>query len=155
MRRETTEQGPNVVMLINGDTQTMYLYTLAQNSALKLDFSQGPKSASANSNSILQYTPTVVGTETFDGKVCQVIQHSANGVTTKEWICVEKGLPMRLQATTSRGKSTTDFKNFHFSDIADDMFELPLGVHLTTLGLPSGLPTNLPSGFPTNLLSGQ
>jgi hypothetical protein len=158
IRMETTQQGQNVVMLINGDTKIMYMYTPAQNTAVKLDFSQAPKSALDNSNSILQYAPTVIGTETLDGKVCQVIQYTANAATTKAWIWIDKGLPVRVQATTSQGTSTTDFKNYDFSDIPDSMFDLPAGVQMMGLGLPPGMPpgmpTNLPSGLPTNLPTG-
>ena len=71
MRMETTEQGQNVVIFINADTQTMYLYMPAQNTAMKMDFGQAPESASTDANSILQYNPTVLGTETLDGKVAR------------------------------------------------------------------------------------
>jgi outer membrane lipoprotein-sorting protein len=154
MRMEGTQQGQNVVMLMNGDTKTMYMYTPAQNTAIKMDFSQAPKSATDNSNGILKYTPTIVGTETIDGKVCQVIQFNADNVTSKEWIWEAKGLPVRIQSTTSQGTSTTDFKNYDFADVSDSMFELPAGVQITTIGLPTGLPTNLPTGLPTNLPTG-
>ena len=137
IRMETTQQGQNVVMLINSDTKTMYMYTPTQNTAIKLDFSQAPKSASDNSNSILQNNPTIVGTETLDGKVCTAIQYTASGGTSKVWIWTEKGLPVRVQATTSQGTSTTDFKNYDFSDIADSMFELPAALQISHLGLPA------------------
>ena len=151
LRMESTQQGQSVVMLINGDTKTMYMYMPAQNTAIKMDFSQAPKSASDNANSVLQYTPTVVGTETLDGKLCTVIQYTANGSTTKEWIWQAKGLPVRMQATTTQGTSTTDFKNYDFSSIPDSTFQLPAGAQISTFGVPSGLPTNLPTGLPTGL----
>jgi outer membrane lipoprotein-sorting protein len=153
IRMETTQQGQNVITLINGDAKTMYMYQPDKNTATKMDFGQAPKSA-ADSNAILQYTPTLVGIETLDGKVCQVIQYTVSGTTTKSWIWMDKGLPVRMQVNTPMGTATTDFKNYDFSDIPDSLFELPAGVQITTLGLPSGLPTNLPSGLPTNLPSG-
>jgi outer membrane lipoprotein-sorting protein len=124
----------------------MYMYMPAQNMALKQDFGQAPKSASDNSNSVLQNSPTVVGTETLDAKLCTVIQYTASGSTTKEWIWQAKGLPVRMQVTSSQGTTTTDFKNYDFSDIPDSTFVLPAGVTIQSLGgIPSGLPTGLPA----------
>ena len=151
MRMESTQQGQSIVMLINGDTKIMYMYMPAQNMALKEDYGQAPKSASDNANSILQNTPTVIGTETLDGKLCTVIQYTVNGATTKEWIWQAKGLPVRMQITTSQGTTTTDFKNYDFSDIPDSTFVLPAGVQIQSLGgIPTGLPTGLPTGIPSH-----
>jgi outer membrane lipoprotein-sorting protein len=152
MRIESIVQGQNTVMLIDGDAKTMYVYTPAQNTAMKMDFSQAPQSATG---SVSQYNPVIVGSETLDGKLCQIIQYTANGVVTKEWVWDAKGLPVRVQATSSAGASTTDFKNYDFSDIPDSMFVLPAGVQITSFNLPTnlptGIPTNLPTGLPTNL----
>jgi outer membrane lipoprotein-sorting protein len=151
MRMESTQQGQSIVMLINGDTKIMYMYMPAQNMALKEDYGQAPKSASDNANSILQNTPTVIGTETLDGKLCTVIQYTVNGATTKEWIWQAKGLPVRMQITTSQGTTITDFKNYDFSDIPDSTFVLPAGVQIQSLGgIPTGLPTGLPTGIPSH-----
>ena len=147
MRMESTQQGQSIVVLINGDTKIMYMYMPAQNMALKEDYGQAPKSASDNANSILQNTPTVVGTETLDGKLCTVIQYTANSATTKEWIWQAKGLPVRMQITSSQGTTTTDFKNYDFSDIPDSTFVLPAGVTIQSLG---ALPTGLPGGLPAH-----
>jgi outer membrane lipoprotein-sorting protein len=160
VRFETSQGGQSTVMLINGDTQTAYMYTPSQNSAMKIDLGQAPKSASDYANSITKNNPTTVGTETLDGKLCLVIQWVDAGTTTKAWMWEEKGLPVRVQTTSSQGTSTTDFKNFDFSAIADSQFDLPAGVQIISLptGLPTGLPTNLPtglpSGLPTNLPTG-
>lgn len=151
MRMETTEQGQNVVIFIDTDTKTMYLYMPAQNTAMKMDLSQAPESASTDANSILQYNPTILGTETLDGKLCEVIQYTANGATSKVWLWQDKGLPVRIQSTTSSGITTIDFKNYDFSDIPDSQFDLPAGAQISTFNLPTGLPTGLPTDFPTNL----
>ncbi|HEX7474807.1 MAG TPA: hypothetical protein VF318_02485, partial [Dehalococcoidales bacterium] len=73
----------------------------------------------------------------------------------KVWLWQDKGLPVRIQSTTSSGITTIDFKNYDFSDIPDSQFDLPAGAQISTFnlptGLPTGLPSGLPSGFPTNL----
>ena len=152
MRIESVVQGQNMVTLIDGDAKTMYVYTPSQNTAIKMDFSQAPQSPIG---SVSQYNPVIVGSETLDGKLCQIIQYTANGVVTKEWVWDAKGLPVRVQATSSAGISTTDFKNYDFSDIPDSMFVLPAGVQISSFSLPTnlptGIPTNLPTGLPTNL----
>lgn len=156
MRIESSIQGQNTVTLIDIDAKTMYIYTPAQNTAIKMDFNQAPQSAIGSS--IAQYNPIIIGSETLDGKLCQIIQYTANGVVTKEWIWDAKGLPVRLQTVSSSGTSTTDYKNYDFSDLSDSLFVLPEGVKITTFSLPTGLPTNLPtnlpSGLPTNLPTG-
>jgi hypothetical protein len=156
MRIESNIQGQNTVTLIDIDAKTMYIYTPAQNTAIKMDFNQAPQSAIGSS--ISQYSPVIIGSETLDGKLCQIVQYTANGVAIKEWIWDAKGLPVRLQTTISNGTSTTDYKNYDFSDISDTMFVLPQGVTITSFNLPTGLPTNLPtnlpSGLPTNLPGG-
>jgi outer membrane lipoprotein-sorting protein len=149
MRAESNMQGQNTVMLIDGDAKTMYMYTPAQNTAIKMDFSQAPQPVTGSS--VSQYNPTIVGSETLDGKLCQILQYTANGAVTKEWVWDAKGLPVRIQTTTSAGTSTIDFKNYDFSDIPDSMFVLPEGVQITSFGLPTGLPTNLPTNLPSNL----
>jgi len=156
MRIESSIQGQNTVTLIDIDAKTMYIYTPAQNTAIKMDFNQAPQSATGSS--ISQYNPVIIGSETLDGKLCQIVQYTVNGVATKEWIWDAKGLPVRLQTTSASGTSTTDYKNYDFSDISDSMFVLPQGVTITSFtlptGLPTNLPTNLPSGLPTNLPGG-
>jgi hypothetical protein len=152
MRMESNVQGQNTVTLIDRDAKTMYLYTPAQNSAMKMDFGQAPQSAPGSS--ISQYNPVIVGSETVDGKFCQIVQYTVNGIVTKEWVWDSKGLPVRMQTTTSLGIMTIDFKNYDFSDIPDSMFVLPAGVQITSFNLPSGMPTSMPSGFPTSLPTG-
>jgi hypothetical protein len=153
MRMETAQLGQTEVILINDDNRTIYMFQPSQNIAFKMDFSQAPESAADSSNAILQYAPTIVGTETLDGKVCQVMQYTADGIVTKIWVWVENGLPVRILAATPLGTTTTDFKNYDFNEIQDSVFELPAGMQITSLSLPSDLLSNLLSGLPPGLLS--
>jgi outer membrane lipoprotein-sorting protein len=148
MRMESSQEGQKVVMLIDADAQTMLMYMPDENTAIKMNFGQAPKSAVEDSNDVLKYSPEVIGTETLDGKVCTVIQYNAEGAATKMWVWQDKGLPVRVQVTTPQGTSTTDFKNFDFSDIPDSMFELPAGVQVTDFNLPTGIPTGIPTNIP-------
>jgi len=112
----------------------MYMYLPEQSMAMKMDLAQAPKSATEEAGSILDYNPTVVGTETIDGKVCLVVEYTAEGATTKAWIWEEHGFPIRVEATTSEGTTIVEYKNIEFVDIPDSEFELPEGVQIIEPG---------------------
>ncbi len=129
MRTETTVEGETAVMLIDIDTQTIYMYFPAQNMAMKMTYEQ-PESAIEEAQSIPDYNPTIIGTETMDGKVCLVVEYTIEGQTTKMWIWKDKGFPIRVEMTTAEGKIIMEYKNIDFTDIPDSMFELPEGVDI-------------------------
>jgi len=130
MRTEMTQQGQTQVILIDIDARTMYMYMPEQNLAMKIDFSPTTKSAVEEAKSIQNYNPTVVGTETIDGKVCLVVEYTVEGATTKAWIWEEYGFPIRMEVMTTAGKATVEYKNIEFVDIPDSMFELPPDVEI-------------------------
>ncbi len=130
MRMEMTQQGMNVVTLIDTNAKTMYTYMPAQNLAMKIPFdpAQVPKSPTGDAASMQDSNARVTGTETIDGKVCSVIEYTSAQGNVKAWIWQDKGLPIRTETTTPAGKITVEYKNIDFADIPDSMFELPAGV---------------------------
>jgi outer membrane lipoprotein-sorting protein len=134
MRMEMTQQEETQIILTDIDAQTMYVYMPAENMAMKMNFSQATKSATEEAGSIQNYNPTVVGTETIDGKVCLVVEYTAGGAATKAWIWEEHGFPIRVEVTTSEGTTTVEYKNIGFVDILDSKFELPAGVQIIQPG---------------------
>jgi len=130
MRTETTEQGQNIVMLVDYDEGVMYVYMPDENMAMKVDFGQAAKSAVEEAQAITNYNPHIIGTETRDGKVCLVAEYTVEQVTAKMWIWKEHGFPIRIETTTTEGKTIIEFKNIEFADILDRMFELPEGVQI-------------------------
>lgn len=134
MRTEMTIEGQTTVNLIDMDAKTMYTYMPAQNLAIKMDFAkEAPESPIESTESIEKYKPVVIGTETIDGKVCSVIEYTVEGVKTKSWIWKEKGFLVRMEVTTSEGKTIIEYKNIEFVDIPNSMFELPAGVQVTEI----------------------
>jgi hypothetical protein len=133
MRTEMTQEGTNTVLLMDIDAKTMYMYTPAQKTALKLTWNPSTKSATDEAMAITNYSPTILGTETLDGKVCTVVQYTVSGQTTKMWLWKEHGLPIRVEATTPQGLMVMEYKNIEFVDIADSMFTLPADVQITTM----------------------
>ena len=130
MRTEMTEQEEPIIILVDFDAGTMYMYMPEQNMAMKVDFGQAAKSAVEEAQSIPNYNPHIIGTETRDGKVCLVVEYTVEQVTVKMWIWKEHGFPIRIETTTTEGKTIIEFKNIEFVDIPDSKFELPPGVQV-------------------------
>jgi hypothetical protein len=130
MRMEMTQSGQTIIVLIDMDAKTMYNYMPAQNMAIKMTFNPTSKSAMDEAKSLSNYNPTIVGTETIDGKVCTVVQYTAQGASTKMWLWQDHGLPIRVEAVTAQVTTLMEYKNIQFSDIADSTFELPAGVQI-------------------------
>jgi len=83
-----------------------------------------------DTEAISKYNPTIVGTDTIDGKKCTVVQYTIEGQTTKMWLWQDHGFPLRVEATTPQGKTTMEYKNIQFNDIPDSLFTLPAGVQI-------------------------
>jgi hypothetical protein len=96
--------------------------------AYKIDMSDAELSdPTENSDQII---PVKVGTETIDGKSCDVYQWTYQGTTTKEWIWKDKSLPIKIETTSSYGTTTTECKNIVFGTLSNSLFELPAGVEI-------------------------
>jgi outer membrane lipoprotein-sorting protein len=133
MRTEMTVQGQTTVLIMDTDAKTMYTYMPMQNTAIKMTWNPTTKSATDEATSVSSYNPTIVGTETIDGKVCTVVQYTVNGQTTKMWLWQEKGLPIRVEANTAQGTVVMVYKNISFVDIPDSQFTLPAGVQMMSI----------------------
>jgi len=136
MREEMAVSGTTDVILYDMAAKIMYMYYPAENMATKttLDSSAIPKGATQETSAILNYNPTVVGTETIDGKVCIVVIYDTMGASVKTWIWKDKGFPLKMEMTNSYGTTTIDFTNLDFSDIPDSMFVLPADVQIVSTG---------------------
>ncbi len=130
MRMEFTAEGQTTVQLVDWDARLMYMYIPAQNMAMKMDIS---KAGASPTESITEYKPVVIGTETLDGKVCLVVEYMAEGTKTKSWIWKEKGFPIRMETAGPQGTSVMEFKNIEFVDIPDSVFQLPAGVQIVAM----------------------
>jgi outer membrane lipoprotein-sorting protein len=58
------------------------------------------------------------------------VEYTVEGTATKMWIWEEYAFPIRVEVTTTEGKTTIEYKNIEFVDIPDSMFELPAGVEI-------------------------
>jgi len=130
MRTEMTEQGQTIIMLIDYDAGTLFMYMPDENLAMQMPLTQATESAIEEAQAVADYDYTVIGTETLDGKVCLVVEYTVEQATAKMWIWKEHGFPIRIETTTAEGKMIVEFKNIEFADIPDSMFELPPGVQI-------------------------
>ncbi|MGD0780441.1 MAG: hypothetical protein ABR954_06680 [Dehalococcoidales bacterium] len=123
-----------LVLLINFEDQTMYLYSLQQKiaSSENFDATQAPE----NPSTMLEYSPKIVGTETIDGETCTVIEYTYayEQASVKTWISNDTGFPLRMESSASGVTTTVEWKNFDFTDISDSTFELPDNVQIVNLG---------------------
>jgi outer membrane lipoprotein-sorting protein len=103
MRTEITAEGQKMITIMNRDKQEMYMYLPEQNMAMKMDFSEAPESAVEEAVSIEDYNPTVIGTETIDGKLCTVVEYVALEGSAKMWLWQKHGFPIRMEMTAPEG----------------------------------------------------
>ncbi len=128
IRMEMTMAGQTVITIRNGNT--MYMYYLEQNMAMKTDIRKATKSAVEEVESIGKYKPKVIGTETIDGKLCTVVEYVTPKRRMKMWIWQKHGFPIRVEMTGDKGTTVMEYKNISFDNIPDSMFELPAGVKI-------------------------
>jgi len=130
-RYEIAEGGTTMVMLYDFGARTAYEYFPDQNMAYRIDFGQAEQNnPTENANQIV---PVKVGTETIDGKLCDVYQWTYQGSTAKEWVWREKSFPVRMESTTSSGTTIIEYKNIVFGTLSDSLFQLPAGVQILQL----------------------
>lgn len=134
MRMEATMEGQDMVYLVDAGKQLAYMYFPAENTAMKIGLGKAQETAGESpteqSESVMEYNPTTVGSEVLDGKSCLVIEYTTETEKVKMWIWKKHGLPIRTESTTSKGTSIVELKNIEIGDIPDSMFELPAGVQI-------------------------
>ena len=128
-----SQSGQTMIILMDMNARTMYEYMPDQNMAYQMTWNPTTKSATDEAQSIMQYNPTIIGTETIDGKVCTVVQYTVEGQTAKMWLWQEHGLPIRAEVTSPQGTVVMEYKNIQLTDIPDSTFVLPDGVQITKM----------------------
>lgn len=142
-RSESDVAGITNVMLIDYSESVWHSWVVGGSEAYKytIDTSVEDGLESQADDSILQYTPTIVGTDTIDGKTCTVIQYTIPEVnqTLKIWVWNDYGFTLRAEVREA-GELTTvmEWKNVEIGDIDDDMFEVPGG--MTIIDMTSFIP---------------
>lgn len=133
-------EADKTVSIFDQEDQVMYIYTPAENKAIKMSLALGQqteKSIIDEIASLNNYKPEVIGNEVIEGKNCLVIQYKWGSTITKQWLWKKYGLPVKIETDDGKTKTAVTYENFDFSPIPDNMFELPKDVQITDM-------TNLP-----------
>jgi len=134
IRGEMTQEGQESVMLINTNTQTFYSYMPAENMAFSLDRSLAQEiinnSLKEQAHELLAFNPVIVGRETIDNKNCLVVEFFIDEYKNTMWIWEQYGLPIKVESESEQGVVKVSAYNIEFTDLPDNMFELPPGVQV-------------------------
>jgi outer membrane lipoprotein-sorting protein len=129
-------EADKTVTIFDQANQSMYIYTPAENTAIKMSLGLGQQTQESiidEASGLDQYKPEVIGNEVIDGKNCLVIQYKWGGTITKQWLWKKYGLPVKIETDDGKAKSTVTYENFDFSVIPENMFELPVDVKITDM----------------------
>ena len=119
--------GFTTVIIWDSATGTQYTWYPDQNIACQVPTGQGQTNPAEDTNQII---PTYLGTDTIDGKLCDVYQYTFQGSSAKVWIWKEKWFPIRMETTTSGGTSIMEFQNIKFDTLSDSLFTIPSSVQM-------------------------
>ena len=123
MRSEITSDGQTMVFLTDYASRTYYTYFPPPlNMCTKGDFGQAAKDPTENSE---QIDPTYLGTDTVDGKPCDVYQWTYQDTATKAWFWKEHPLAIKMQVTEQGVTTTMEYKNIVFGTLSNDLFQPP------------------------------
>ena len=129
MRVELTRpEGTMEGYLIDRNAHTMYVWYPPEDALKKIENAwEIPNFTSAVlwAKQIAIGNPKIVSTETMDGKACLVAEFVQGEIAVKAWIWKKHPFLVRMEQTTTNGKTTIEFKNIEFGDISDSVFERP------------------------------
>ncbi|OGO02461.1 MAG: hypothetical protein A2Y59_06500 [Chloroflexi bacterium RBG_13_52_14] len=130
IRYETPAQvagGFSQIIIFDLSANVEYLWYPDQNIACQLPTSQATDNPVGNADQII---PVKVGTETIDGKLCDVYQWTFEGSSMKQWVWKEKSFPIRAEATTSGGTMIMEYQNIVFGPLSNSLFQIPSSVQM-------------------------
>lgn len=151
IRLEIAGGGNQLVMIGNPDQKAAYMMVPGEKQALKIPYDQ----MEAQMNQVKDpgvlskdaLSGQLVGSESVDGKACDVYSYSSPFGTSKVWIWKEKGFPLKAEVSGSGQTISIQYRNVQVGGVADSLFELPAGMEVVDLGsLPGmmGMPTMPP-----------
>ena len=110
------------VTIWDSSTRTNYLWYPDQHVACQVPTGQGQDNTEQDNNQIV---PTYLGTDSVDGKLCDVYQWTFEGSSMKEWIWKEKSLPIKQETVSSGQTATYEYRNIEFGTLSNDLFTVP------------------------------
>jgi outer membrane lipoprotein-sorting protein len=154
IRTEMTQEGQEVVFLMDREAKTSTAYMPSQNMAMKMDYSKAKKQTSRENSpkeqaqSLKDYETTIEGTETIEGRECVVVSYQDANTEGRMWLWRERGLPLKTEVTTANGTTVVRVEDLEVKQISDSMFEVPEGVEVldaSQMMQGQNMPSNIPS----------
>lgn len=131
--------GESKVNLYDYDEGVWYDWVVGGDTANKYDLSDIQDAwESQTGDEIIDYSPTIVGTETIDGKTCTVVEYTTdNNQESKIWIWNAYGITLKIEVREA-GQLTMkiEWNNVVVGDIDDSMFEVPAGMTIIDMSIP-------------------
>ncbi len=123
-KTQTSVMEQTVITYTDYDAQKMCTCFEATG-CMGMDFSQAPPDPVEQSMTIEQYQPTILGSETINGKDCLVFEWTVEGVHSKWWVDKDSGWPVRVETTAPQGTTVIEYTDVEFVDIPDSEFVFP------------------------------
>jgi len=123
-KTQTSVMEQTVITYTDYDAQKMCTCFEATG-CMGMDFSQAPPDPVEQSGMIEQYHPTILGSETVNGKDCLVFEWTVEGAHSKWWVDKDSGWPVRVETTTPQGTIVIEYTDVEFVDIPDNEFVFP------------------------------
>ncbi|MDP2660300.1 MAG: hypothetical protein Q8R28_06195, partial [Dehalococcoidia bacterium] len=146
IRQEVQLGDQTAMMLVDQSQNVAYLIDYGQKTATKQDVSQSTGQVNPN-DAILTFPPDtrIVGADSVDGKQALVLEVPDPDQPSRIWVSADKGLLLRVEATSTPGLVTMSFRNYKFGSLPDSLFELPAGTPIVdapaeTPGVPGSSP---------------
>ncbi|MCR4399813.1 MAG: hypothetical protein NUV35_02865 [Syntrophomonadaceae bacterium] len=140
MRTESTVNGERVVTIVDGDTETTYLYYPDKKEATKMqgmmDGGDSPESPADYAEGIDVDQAVQVDSVTYQGVRCRLVTLTVPGekMSSKMWVREDYGLPMRVETTLEDGSQmVVEYRNLKVGPISADMFTVPADTKVTDL----------------------
>ncbi len=146
MRAEVQAEGQQMIWIGDNAAKVAYMWLPAENVAMKVPLEQFEEQVGGEPEIDVvarqAMTGKLVGSETIDGKVCDVYEYETPDGKAKAWLWREKAFPLRVEVTGAGGKVVSEMKNVQFGNVPDNLFQLPAGVQVMDFGaLPGLMPT--------------
>lgn len=132
MRMDISAEGESITYIWDDASNTAYIIYESAGMVMQTTYEE-QETAFDETEGLTDFDYTIIGTETYDGKVCTVVQYTADGATTKMWIWEEWGFPIKVEVTSSDGTSTVEYTDIEFNNVSDDVFDLPEGYMTMTV----------------------
>jgi len=137
MKTEATIFEDDFTIIIDSNNKTATAYSEAEKWGIYLPYEEMEEPMSVFAIKILEYSPTIIGYETVDGKACTIIEYTTTEdgevASHKTWLWNQYGFPVKDEMTIDGKLTTLFYKNIMFNTVTDADFAIPSDIVFITL----------------------